>query len=140
MGVFWACYAFERINVCNFVSHDRFRYRREASSLFIEIYPSVLLGHGILNMGHVCAIYGSMGHVCAIYGSVTASSLRRNTPTLFLPSYFPLIFLRRLIILLGGMEIVIDSIWRRCVTERGFVFHYFRTKSRRLEHSHHLTI
>ena len=54
---------------------DLNRYRREASSLFIEIYRSVLLGHGILNMGHVCAIYGSMGHVCAIYGSVTASSL-----------------------------------------------------------------
>ena len=79
MGVFWACYAFERINVRNTVSHNRYnrynRYRREASSLFIEIYRSVLLGHGILNMGHVCAIYGSMGHVCAIYGSVTASSL-----------------------------------------------------------------
>ena len=38
--------------------------------------------HGILNMGHICAIYGdmgqvcaiyeNMGHVCAIYGSVTA--------------------------------------------------------------------
>ena len=41
----------------------------------IEIYGSVLLGHGILNMGHVCAIYGSMGHVCTIFGSVTASSL-----------------------------------------------------------------
>ena len=54
---------------------DLNRYRREASSLFIEIYRSVLLGHRILNMGHVCAIYGSMGHVCAIYGSVTASSL-----------------------------------------------------------------
>ena len=76
MGVFWACYAFERINVRNSVSHDRFnRCRREASSLFIEIYGSVLLGHEILNMGHVCAIYGSMGHVCIIYGSVTASSL-----------------------------------------------------------------
>ena len=54
---------------------DLNRYRREASSLFIKIYGSVLLGHGILNMGHVCATYGSMGHVCAIYGSVTASSL-----------------------------------------------------------------
>ena len=54
---------------------DLNRYRRKASSLFIEIYRSVLLGHGILNMGHVCAIYGSMGHVCAIYGSVTASSV-----------------------------------------------------------------
>ena len=50
-------------------------YRWEASSLFIEIYGSVLLGHGISNMGHVCAIYGSMGHVCTIFGSVTASSL-----------------------------------------------------------------
>ena len=107
-------------------------YRREASSLFIEIYGSVLLGQGILNMGYVCAIYGSMGHVCAIYGSmghvctifgsVTASSLLRNTPTLFLPSYFSPIFLRRLIILPGGMEIVIDSIWRRCITEQGLYF------------------
>ena len=54
---------------------DLNRYRREASSLFIEIYSSVLLGHEILNMGHVCAIYGSMGHVCTIYRSVPASSL-----------------------------------------------------------------
>ena len=54
---------------------DLNRYRREASSLLIEIYGSVLLGHRILNMGHVCAIYGSMGRVCTIFGSVTASSL-----------------------------------------------------------------
>ena len=54
---------------------DLNRYRREASSLFIEICGSVLLGHGILNMGHVCAIYESMEHVCTIFGSVTASSL-----------------------------------------------------------------
>ena len=54
---------------------NRFNRYRQASSLFIEIYGSVLLGHGILNMGHVCAIYGSMGHVCTIFGSVTASSL-----------------------------------------------------------------
>ena len=54
---------------------DLNRYRREGSSLFIEIYGSVLLGHGILNMGHVCAIYGSMGHVCAVYGSVSTSSI-----------------------------------------------------------------
>ena len=39
-----------------------------------------------------------------------------------------------------GVEIVIDSIWRRCITEQGFVFHYFRTNSRRLEQSHHLNI
>ena len=54
---------------------DLNRYRREASSHIIEIHGSVLLGHGILNMGHVCAIYGSMGHICTIFGSVTASSL-----------------------------------------------------------------
>ena len=54
---------------------DLNRYGREASSHIIEIYGSVLLGHGILNMGHVCAIYGSIGHVCTIFGSVTASSL-----------------------------------------------------------------
>ena len=44
------------------------------------------------------------------------------------------------IILPGGVEIVIDSIWRRCITKQGFVLHYLRTKSRRLEHFHHLNI
>ena len=76
----WACYG--RVTLlaeptfaipCHMT--DLNRYRREASSLFIEIYGSVLLCHGILNMGHVCAIYGSMGYVCTIFGSVTASSL-----------------------------------------------------------------
>ena len=54
MGVFWACYAFERMNVrkpCHMSDLNRYRrehrYGREASSLFIEIYRSVLLGHGI---------------------------------------------------------------------------------------------
>ena len=65
------------------------------------------------------------------------SITRPQTPTLLLPSYFSSIFLHRLIILSGGREIVIDSIWRRCITEQGFVFHYFRTKLRRLEHVVH---
>ena len=56
------------------------------------------------------------------------------------PLIFPQFFFAVLLFCQGEMEIVIDAIWRRCITEQGFVFHYFRTKSRRLEHSHHLNV
>ena len=103
------------------------------------------------NMGHVCAIYNikygtrlchiwkygtRLYHIWKCHCIQPLTKHAHIVPTLL----FSRIFLRRLIILPGGMKIVIDSIWRRCITEQGFVFHYFRTKSRRLEHSHHLNI
>ena len=85
---------------------DLNRYRREASSHIIEIYGSVgsvLLGHGILNMGHVCAIYGSMGHVCTIFGSVTHPASDETRPHCSYPLIFPLFFFAVLLFCRGGL-------------------------------------
>ena len=59
MGVFWACCAFERINVRNpYHMTDLNRYRREASSLSIEyIWLSVARSRNIKYGTRLCHIW-----------------------------------------------------------------------------------